>query len=96
MGIFLVTTSGKPEQIYNITRGCGRTLYEAANLIRGIVGKGDIITQDKDNQFPSRDALCIDKAREDLLYNPTYDLEHGLVKYYNWFRDRIHWFTTSV
>lgn len=96
MGIFLVTTSGKPEQIYNITRGQGRTLYEAATLIRDIVGKGDIITQDKDNQFPSRDALCVDKAREDLLYNPTHDLEHGLIKYYNWIRDRVHWFTTSV
>jgi nucleoside-diphosphate-sugar epimerase len=96
MGIFLVATSGKPEQVYNITRGVGRTLYEAANLIRDIVGKGFIITQDKDNQFPSRDALCIDKAREDLLFNPTHDLEYGLVKYYNWFRDRVHWFTTSV
>jgi len=96
MGIYLVTTSGEHEQTYNITRGCGRTLYDAAKLIRDIVGKGDIIAQDRDNQFPSRDALCIDKAREDLLFNPTHDLEDGLVKYYNWFKDRVHWFTTSI
>lgn len=96
MGIYLVATVGEPGEIYNITRGVGRTLYEAANLIRGIVGKGVVVTQDKDSQFPSRDALCIDKARRDLLFNPTHDLEYGLFKYYTWFRDRVHWFTTSV
>lgn len=96
MGIFLVTTSGKPEQIYNITRGQSRTIYDAAKCIRDIVGQGDIITEDKDTNFPSRDALCIDKAREDLLFNPTNDLYDGLVKYYDWFKDRVHWFTTSV
>lgn len=96
MGIFLVTTSGQPEQVYNITRGQGKTIYDAAKCIRDIVGQGDIITKDKDNNFPSRDALCIDKAREDLLFNPTHDLHDGLVKYYDWFKDRVHWFTTSV
>jgi nucleoside-diphosphate-sugar epimerase len=96
MGICLTTTSGKPKATYNITRGEGRTLYDAAKYIRDIVGKGEIIVGDKDNKFPSRDALCIDKAKQELLYNPTTDLKTGLENYYDWFKDRVHWFTTSV
>ena len=96
MGICLTTTSGKPKATYNITRGEGRTLYDAAKYIRDLVGKGEIIVGDKDNKFPSRDALCIDKAKHELLYNPTTDLKTGLENYYDWFKDRVHWFTTSV
>jgi nucleoside-diphosphate-sugar epimerase len=96
MGICLTTTAGQPDETYNITRGEGRTLYDAAKYIRDIVGKGDIIVGNKDNKFPSRDALCIDKAKNDLLYNPSVDLKSGLEKYYDWFKDRVHWFTTSV
>lgn len=96
MGICLTTTSGHPDATYNITRGEGRTLYDAAKYIRDLVGKGEIIVGDKDNKFPSRDALCIDKAKLELLYNPTTDLKTGLENYYDWFKDRVHWFTTSV
>lgn len=96
MGICLVSTSGQSGETYNITRGEGKTLYDAAKHICNIVGKGNIIVGNKDNKFPSRDALCIDKAKSDLLYNPTIDLKTGLEKYYDWFKDRIHWFTTTI
>lgn len=96
MGICLATTSGQPGAIYNITRGEGRTLYDAAKHICSIVGKGNIIVGNKDNKFPSRDALCIDAAKKDLLFNPSVDLKSGLEKYYDWFKDRVHWFTTAV
>ena len=98
-GICRVANLGLPNETYNITRGHARTIYDAACCVRDIVGEGKVIVQEKDSKFPSRDALCIDKAREQLGYNPTTNLEEGLQSYYDWFTEfynTVHWFTASV
>ena len=98
-GICRVVNVGLPNETYNITRGQARTIYDAAQCIIDMVGDGEVIVQEKEGKFPSRDALCIDKAREQLGYNPTTNLEEGLQIYYDWFTefyDHVHWFTTSV
>lgn len=95
-GIVLAALYSGANEVYNITRGWGRTLLDAANIITDLVGGGEIIVQEKDNKFPSRDALCIDKAILDLRYNPLTNLEDGLAKYHEWIKDRLHWFTTTV
>ena len=98
-GICRVINVGLPNETYNITRGQGRTIYDAACCVSDIIGFGEVIVQEKDSKFPSRDALCIDKAREQLGYNPTTNLEEGLQIYYEWFKkfyNNVHWFTSAI
>jgi len=76
---------------YNITRGEGITLGDAAKLVKQIVGQGNIELRDKDSEFPSRGSLNIDQARQDFDFNPTIDLEYGLKRYYAWFLKSTYW-----
>jgi len=69
---------------YNLTRGRSRTLLDAANLVRVLVGKGTIFFDKKDPNFPSRGSLNIDAARKDFGFEPKIDIEEGFQKYYNW------------
>ena len=69
---------------YNITRGSSHTLYQAAKLAVELAGKGTIQLEPKDNDFPSRAALNIDRARQDLGFDPKVDMEEGFRRYYSW------------
>ena len=84
-----------------VTRGQARTIYDAAMCVRDIIGPNivDVVVREKDSKFPSRDALCIDKAREQLGYDPQINLEQGLQSYYDWFTHfypDIHWFNETI
>jgi nucleoside-diphosphate-sugar epimerase len=86
-GIVQATVSDNTDnQIYNITRSESYTLYEAALMVKNIVGSGEIIVNDRDFNFPSRGKLNIDKARQDFDYYPTIDIKEGFQRYYNWLR----------
>lgn len=78
-------------QIYNITRSTDkpRSLLDAAELIVKIVGKGFIKINDRDKNFPKRGLLNIQKAKEQLNYNPKIDIEEGFKKYYEWLKNTI-------
>lgn len=76
---------------YNITKSHSRTLLDAANLAVSIVGKGSIEVRDKDADFPSRGALCIDAARNDFGFDPKVDVEEGFQKYYDWLSTSSYW-----
>ena len=71
---------------YNITRGSSHTLYQAAQLAVQLAGSGTIELEPKDNDFPSRAALNIDRARQDLGFDPKVDIEEGFRIYYEWLR----------
>lgn len=71
---------------YNITRGSSHTLYEAAKLAIELAGKGGVQLEPKDEDFPSRAALNIDRARQDLGFNPKVDMVEGFRIYYEWLR----------
>lgn len=94
MGIVLAAT--KPianNKIYNITRADSKlyTLLDAANIAVKIAGKGSIAVEDKDLEFPSRGRLCIDRAKQDLGYEPAVSVEQGFQKYYHWFLSSPYW-----
>ena len=72
---------------YNITRGRGVSLQEAAALVTKIVGKGTLKIADRDNTFPSRGALDISAARRDFNYNPTVNILEGFQRYYDYLND---------
>ena len=86
-GIVAATLLDIVNKTYNITKSHSRTLLEAAELAIKIVGKGTIQIQDKDQDFPSRGALNIQAARQDLVYNPQVDIEEGFQQYYDWLID---------
>lgn len=78
-------------QTYNITKSHSKTLLEAANLAVSLAGKGDIIITSKDEDFPSRGALDITKAKNDFAFSPLIDIEEGFAKYYEWLSTSDYW-----
>ena len=91
-GIVQATTSPKAKnETYNLTKSQGVTLYDAANMVKQIVGKGNIEVKQKDKDFPSRGSLSIEKAQKDFGYNPVTSLNEGLMIYNNWLRNSEYW-----
>lgn len=89
-GIALAATVDKAAgNAYNITYGEGRLIKEAAEIIVGLVGKGTVVAAERQDHFPSRNALRIDKAREELGYTPQYSLELGLKAYWQWLKSKL-------
>jgi nucleoside-diphosphate-sugar epimerase len=76
---------------YNITRGLGRSLLEAAELAVKIAGQGSVQVCDRDGKFPSRGSLSIVRAQEDFGYAPTVDIEQGFETYYQWLQSSSYW-----
>lgn len=76
---------------YNITKSHSVSLLEAAEKIVAMVGRGTIEVKDKDADFPSRGALCIDRAKVILGYDPKVDVEEGFQKYYEWLSQSSYW-----
>ena len=76
---------------YNITRGHSQTLLTAAKLAVEIVGRGSIEVLDRDPDFPSRGALNIDRARQDIGFDPKIDIQEGFKRYHEWFCKSEFW-----
>lgn len=90
-GIVAATLSEHQNKTYNITKSHSKTLLEAAELAIRIVGKGTIEVRDKDADFPSRGALNIDAARQDLGFDPKVDIDEGFQIYYDWLNTSEYW-----
>jgi UDP-glucose 4-epimerase len=95
-GIVAATLLDVVNKTYNITKSHSRTLLEAAELAVKIVGKGTIQIQDKDEDFPSRGALNIQAARQDLGFDPQVDVEEGFQQYYEWLNNSVYWSQKTV
>jgi len=81
---------------YNITRSHSVSLLEAAEMIVKIVGRGTIEVTDRDADFPTRGALCIDRAKVILGFDPQVDVEQGFRNYYNWLDNSLYWSKKTV
>ena len=81
---------------YNITKSHSWSLLDAANLAVKIAGQGRVEVRDKDADFPSRGALCIDAARRDFGFDPKVDIEEGFQRYYEWLRNSVYWSSKTV
>lgn len=71
---------------YNLTRSdpkC-RTIREAGELAISLAGKGRLEIQERDQAFPKRGNLSIERARNDFGYNPRTNIEEGFQRYYEW------------
>jgi UDP-glucose 4-epimerase len=90
-GIVGATVSNRTEnKTYNITRGQGRILLEAAELAVHIVGSGSIHVAHPDTNFPSRGQLNISQAHNDFGYTPTTSIEQGFKHYYEWLKNSVY------
>jgi len=74
---------------YNITRGQGRTLLEAAELAIGIAGGGRIKLVEANPRFPSRGTLSNIRAGQDFGYHGKINIEQGFKEYYEWLLTNI-------
>jgi UDP-glucose 4-epimerase len=95
-GIVAATVSEHKNKTYNITKSHSKTLLEAAQLAVAIVGQGTIEVRDKDADFPSRGALNINAARQDLGFDPKVDIDEGFQIYYEWLKDSVYWSQKAV
>jgi UDP-glucose 4-epimerase len=76
---------------YNITKSHSKTLLAAAELAVKLTGKGSILIQERDIDFPSRGALNIDAARKDFGFDPKVDIDEGFQLYLDWLRGCSYW-----
>lgn len=83
-------------ETYNITRGVGRTLLEAAQLAVTVAGSGSVVVEDRDSMYPSRGALNTDSARQAFDFFPTVDIEQGFQAYHEWLTDSVYWSKKTV
>ena len=72
-------------QIFNCTKGRGRKIIEAAELVKQYLNQGEIQTKPHDPFYPNRDTLNSDKIKSMLNWKPKIDIEQGIEKYINWF-----------
>lgn len=70
-------------ETFNCTRGNGRKIIDAAELVRSKLG-GKIITKPHDSFYPNRDTLNSNKLREKTAWNPKIDIEFGIPTYIDW------------
>ena len=88
----LATTTEITNETFNCTRGHGRKIMEAAELIKAKLGTGKIITKPHDTFYPNRDTLNSDKAKSMFNFNPQIDIDEGIPNYINWFLQQPFYF----
>jgi len=82
------TTSKLVDQVFNCTRGRGRKIMEAAEIVNETIGNIKIITRPHDEFYPNRDTLNSDKIKSMLDFRPKIDIEQGIPDYINWFKSQ--------
>lgn len=76
-------------QTFNLTAGEGRPLKDLAQLVQ-VEFPGTLITYEKkDDLFPDRGTLSIDKARKLLGYHPQFKLETGIPALIRWYKEDV-------
>jgi len=67
--------------IFNITNGKGRSLFEFVNILKKYFPKLNFILKNRDKFRPKRGTLSIKKAKKLVGYNPKITLEKGIINY---------------
>ena len=85
-GIYLATVAAKvPSRVYNIGSGKAHTLHDIAMVVRKLLPKADIEIGPGTNFFgspyPMHGVYDISRARDELGFNPQYDIEKGVTDY---------------
>jgi nucleoside-diphosphate-sugar epimerase len=78
------TESNCANSIFNCTRGRGRTISEAAEIIQNII-PSTINALPHDNFYPNRDTLDSQLLQQVSSWRPAVDIETGIPDYVRWF-----------
>ena len=79
---------GATNMIFNCSRGRGRSIVEAANLVKDYMGnKCKLNIKESDSFYPSRDTLDNSKLQALTGWEPKIDIEEGIKKYVEWFKE---------
>ena len=81
----IAATNQVTNETFNSTRGNGRKIIQAAEIIREKLGFGRIETKPHDSFYPNRDTLNSDKIKTMFNFSPTIDIEQGIPAYIDWF-----------
>ncbi len=79
---------GGGDNTFNITRGEGRTLLQAAELVAKLVPGTRIEILEAERSIPTRGTLDISRARSLIDYDPKVDLKQGLERYLAFLKDQ--------
>jgi len=86
-GFILAANSNEAvNNIFNITRGEGRSIKKLAEITASIIPNTKLIVKKTDVYRPNRGALDISKAKKLIGYNPKYSLKEGMKKYIDFVR----------
>lgn len=87
-GFILATLEKKGEgEIFNITRGEGRSLQEFVDILKKHFPDIEVEMVPQKSHRSKRGALSIKKARDLLGFNPRYSLEEGLELYVSFMKN---------
>jgi len=87
-GFVLAALSEKAKnEVFNITRGEGRTLKELSDILKKYFPDLKTIIKPADFTRPKRGALDITKAKKILGYSPRYSLEDGIKEYVEYIKN---------
>jgi nucleoside-diphosphate-sugar epimerase len=79
---------GATNMIFNCSRGRGRSIVEAANLVKDYMGnKCKLNIKESDSFYPSRDTLNNSRLKILTGWKPKIDIEEGIKKYVEWFKE---------
>jgi nucleoside-diphosphate-sugar epimerase len=87
--IAAITHDGARNEIFNMTAGKGRSLRDLVTLVQEHFPQIDVEYVERDALRPFRGTLSMDKARELMGHAPRVELEDGLARYVEWYRDLV-------
>jgi nucleoside-diphosphate-sugar epimerase len=87
--IAAITHEGARNAIFNMTAGKGRSLRDLVTLVQEHFPEIEVEYVERDALRPYRGTLSMDRARERMGHVPRVELEDGLAKYVEWYRDLV-------
>lgn len=83
------THEGGRNEIFNMTVGKGRALRDLVTLVQEHFPEIEVEYVERDSLRPFRGTLSMAKAADKIGHAPRVDLEEGLTKYVEWYREFV-------
>lgn len=88
-GIKLATlTEGSNIEIFNLTRGEGRSLFDVLEILKKKLGEFEYDIKEDNGIYPKRGSLDVSNAKIKLNYNPKFSLEDGIEDYLEFIKSK--------
>jgi nucleoside-diphosphate-sugar epimerase len=84
-----ITHDGARNEIFNMTAGKGRSLRDLVTLVQEHFPQIDVEYVERDSLRPFRGTLSMEKALACMGHVPRVELEDGLTRYVEWYRDLV-------